>query len=214
MLTDKVPPFNLEAEQAVLGAILVSPEVMQKARHILCPDDFYRTEHRNLFQLFIDFQETGHEINTVTIGDSDFLQKCGGSAYVSSLVDELPTTSTFDSAVKIVKRDAHKRDLIKTARKLEAQAFNGGDPAELTATYRERLKRLEDEHYRAGLIVKEIPIASKIIPQVLANIQKNKAQGSLGIDPGFAFLRKVIAALIASHLWVIGGYTSKGKLLW
>ena len=91
---DRVPPFNLEAEQSVLGAMFLEREAVLTAAEILQPEDFYRDAHRYIFQAILDLEEEGRPADLVTVTEAlrrrDWLEKAGGLGFITTLAESVP----------------------------------------------------------------------------------------------------------------------------
>jgi len=95
----KLPPQNLEAEQSVLGAILLDNAAMAKAMELLIEDDFYRTSHRKIYRAMLELSEVGEVIDQITLTErlkaQGVLETVGGSAYVAELVQIVPSAANI-----------------------------------------------------------------------------------------------------------------------
>lgn len=124
---NKLPPQNIEAEQAVLGAIILDNEALPKSLEILSQDDFYRESHRRLYRAILDLFEKNEPIDIVTV--ADYLRKMGdleivgGVAYLSTLADSIPTSANIRYHARIVREKALLRDLIRTATNITARVY-------------------------------------------------------------------------------------------
>lgn len=214
-MLNKALPHNIEAERQVIGTVLCDFSTLDEVRGKVYSGDFYNTAHQKIWQAFIDLDETGERIDLLTVNEKlkqqRLLDQCGGPAYLSELTDNLITPSSIESAVKLVKWESHKRWLLEIARKCEEACFNGGDPSDIVFNFQKKLDLIKQEISLEDSGKKPLPTATLIIDQLKTDIKQNRERGSLGIDPGFKFLRSAIKALIPGHLWIIGGYTSHGK---
>ena len=95
----KLPPQNLEAEQSVLGAILLENSALNKSLEILAPDDFYKEAHRRIFSAILDLSERNEAIDLVTITEhlrqKNELDQVGGASYITALVNSVPTAANI-----------------------------------------------------------------------------------------------------------------------
>ena len=116
---DRLPPQNIEAEQAVLGAILLENESLSAAMEIMVPGDFYRESHRKIFSAMLDLYEKNEPIDLITLTEQlsskDHLESIGGASYLSSIVNLVPTSANVKYHSKIVKDKSIVRNLITTA---------------------------------------------------------------------------------------------------
>ena len=102
---DRLPPQNLDAEQSILGAILIDNEALPKALEIIDPEDFYKNSHRKIFDAMVDLFEKNEPIDLITLTDclkrDDALESIGGISYLSSLVNMVPTSANIKYNSKI-----------------------------------------------------------------------------------------------------------------
>ena len=99
LTSPKLPPQNVEAEQSVLGAILLDNTAMAKAMEILTDEEFYRTAHRKIYQAMLELSDRGEVIDQITLTESlkgrSELDAVGGSAYLAELVQAVPTAANI-----------------------------------------------------------------------------------------------------------------------
>src|SRR4030042_6057724 len=97
----KIPPQNIEAEQSILGGILIENEAINKVMELLTPNDFYRDAHRKIFSTLIDLSERDEPADLITLTNElrkkDQLDSIGGASYVPSLIDTIHTATNNDS---------------------------------------------------------------------------------------------------------------------
>ena len=155
MLTERLPPHDIEAEEAVIASLLVDSEAIYKVAVILQPDDFFREKNAWAYEACFTLWERNETINEVTVGHElarrDRLEQIGGLAYLSRLVTELPTPIGVEHYAGIVKRDAVYRRLIEAASRITQMAYSGGPDLDGTLARAESLllslssgKRLSD----------------------------------------------------------------------
>src|SRR5690606_28263940 len=126
-----LPPHNLEAEQAVLGAILIEPSVLLTVNERIKPEDFYRQGHQKLFQAMNELAQKGQPVDIVTLTavleDQKWLEEVGGVAYLTELAGTVPTAANVDYYAQIVEKKAILRRIIRTATQIAAMGYNSGD---------------------------------------------------------------------------------------
>ena len=119
---DTIPPQNLEAEQSVLGAMLVDRAAVEKAIEIIRPEDFYREAHQRVFEAAYDLAERSEPVDLITISDAlrirNQLDQVGGVSYLATLADMVPTTSNVEYYARIVEQKAIMRRLIEAASRI------------------------------------------------------------------------------------------------
>ncbi|MBI4402257.1 MAG: replicative DNA helicase, partial [Nitrospirae bacterium] len=138
----RLPPQNLEAEQSVLGAILLDNASMAKAMEALTEEDFYRTAHRKIYQAMLDLSEHGEVIDQITLTENlktkGELESVGGSAYLAELVQVVPTAANIKYHCKIVREKALLRGLISTSTEVISRGYDGTAPVDDLLDFAER----------------------------------------------------------------------------
>lgn len=126
-----LPPQNLEAETSLLGAVLIDQDAMIRIADIVHADDFYTQAHQLIYTAMVDLYEARQPIDLLTLAskldDNDSLQKVGGSAYLTSLVDSVPTASNAAHYAGIVAHKATLRRLIGASNKIADLGYNESD---------------------------------------------------------------------------------------
>ncbi|MBH0193953.1 MAG: replicative DNA helicase, partial [Nitrospira sp.] len=125
----KLPPQNLEAEQSVLGAILLDNVAMPKAMELLVEEDFYRTAHKKIFRAMLDLSETGEVIDQITLTErlaaQGALESVGGATYLAELVQIVSSSANIRYHCKIVRDKAVARQLINTSTEVLTRGYEG-----------------------------------------------------------------------------------------
>ena len=134
---DLVPPQNLEAEQAVLGSLLIDKDAIVKVADILHPDDFYQDKHTTIYQAMLEVYEARDPIDLVTLTNrlekNKQLDLVGGASYLSELLNTVPTASHVLSYAKTVREKATLRRLIKAASQIMELGYDErGNPVSYT----------------------------------------------------------------------------------
>lgn len=118
----KIPPNDNEAEQAVLGSMLLDKDAVIDAIDVLRPDDFYREENKLIFSAMLGLYSRAEPIDIITVKDElvllGKLDVCGGIEYIAELSDKVPTTANADNYIKIVEEKSILRNLIKASNEL------------------------------------------------------------------------------------------------
>jgi len=144
-LTTKIPPHSLEAEQAVLGCILLEPAGLALATERLVPTDFYKEAHRRIFAVMQDVARAGRVPDQIVVADAlrqaDALEEIGGRAALAELVEEASTLTQLQSYISVVRDKAGLRELIRVGAELIGRAYeNGNGPVELFAIAQSQLE--------------------------------------------------------------------------
>jgi len=206
-------PHNLEAERTVLGAILVDNEVFHNASELITEADFYRDAHRKIFSRMAALAERGDAIDLVTLKEqmsrAGELERAGGVAYLSSLVEGVPRATNVPYYARIVKDKAVLRDLISAANRISQAAFD--QPEETQSVLDEAEKSIfaiaED-----ALHVGFEPVSS-IIKTTFKTIDElsEKREFITGIPTGFVEFDELTSGLQSSDLIIVAARPAMGK---
>jgi len=211
--TRKVPPQNLEAERAVLGAVLLDNEVVYSVMEILGPEAFYQEGHRIIFNAMLNLNERGEPIDLVTLTNrlrSDgLLEKIGGAAYLPSVADGVPTSAGAAHYARIVKEKSILRDLISTSSEIVEDCFDApGDVDELIDDAERRIFQISERRIGAGFYsMKEIVKSSF---KTIETLYERKEHVT-GVPTGFKDIDELTSGLQPSDLIVVAGRPSMGK---
>lgn len=210
---DKVPPHNIDAEQSVLGALLLDNSAISKVVRYLRPDDFYMESHRVIFDAILELEESGQAADLVTVTDklrrSGELDKVGGATYVATLTNIAPTSANAEYYAHIIEEKALLRNLINLATRIAGMGYEGNEDAE-------RLME-EAEKMLLELGSRRTTAAFTEIKDILLNTFKHleylaKHKGELnGIPTGFTDLDKMCQGLQPSDLVIVAARPSMGK---
>jgi replicative DNA helicase len=128
--TDKLPPFDVQAEEAVIASVLVDEDAVSRVESIVQPEDFFRDQHRWAYAAALELWSRNEPINQVTLAHElarrDKLDGAGGIPFISRIVAELPTAVGVEHYAKIVKRDAVYRTMITAGSQIVQLAYQGG----------------------------------------------------------------------------------------
>src|SRR4030066_52473 len=123
----KLPPQNLEAEQSVLGGILIENYAINKVMEVLQPHDFYRESPHKIYKSLIDLSERDEPADLITLTNelknNGHLDSLGGASYLASLIDSVPTAANIEYYAKIVKEKSILRKLIQTSTEIITQSY-------------------------------------------------------------------------------------------
>ena len=209
----KLPPQNVEAEQSVLGGILIENEAVNKVMEILTADDFYRDAHSRIFNALISLSERDEPADLITLTNElrkiDQLDSIGGASYLASLIDSVPTAANIEYYAKIVKEKAILRKLIQTSTEIITQSYQDRGDVEGFLDEAERAifeiseKRVKPSFYSIRDIVKE---SFKTLERLF-----EKKELVTGVPSGFKELDRYTAGFHASDLIIVAGRPSMGK---
>ncbi len=211
----KVPPQNLEAEQSVLGGILLHNQALNQVLEVLSLEDFYSQAHRQIFAAILTLSERNEPSDLITLSnvlrDGKKLEQVGGMAYLSSLVDNVPSAANISYYAKIVKQKAILRKLIGTATEILEKSYSGSNGSDIDGV-------LDDaEHAIFEIAQSKIRPAfsplKEIIKESFKTIEKlyEKKELITGVASGFERLDEFTAGLQRSDLIIVAGRPSMGK---
>ena len=209
-MADRLPPQNLDAEQSVLGSLLIDRDAIIQVAPILKHEDFYQPSHCLIYQAINDLYTRQEPTDVVTLTDElirrDKLESVGGVSYLTSLVSVVPTAVHVEYYARIVERTATLRRLIDAGTKVVGIAF------------REGIDTLEalDEAEQAVFDVSQnrVPRGFTPIKDVLDELFDQMTEGGgrvLGVPTGFIGLDRVLGGLQRSDLIIIAARPSVGK---
>src|SRR6478735_2238976 len=134
-VAERTLPHNLEAERSVLGAILLHNDAFNLAAEVIDANDFFRDAHRRIFDRMVKLSERGNAIDLVTLKDelgrAGEIEQVGGPAYIAALVDGVPRSTNIEHYARIIKEKSTLRSLIFSANKILANAYDGGEEADV-----------------------------------------------------------------------------------
>lgn len=215
MVSERLPPQDLDAEEAVIGSLLVDGEGILKVAPFLRPEDFYRERNRWAYEAALALNERREGLNQVTLAHElaqrGQLEAAGGSAYLALLVEQLPTSVHLEHYGQIVSRTALFRRLIAASDRIRDLGYGGGPDAETA------IDRAEDILYtlrarsgpRGFVSLKEILAEYFEQPQDQGPIFGGRPTGAL--KTGFVDLDKLLGGLQRSDLVILAARTSMGK---
>ncbi len=210
---DRLPPQNVEAEQSILGAVLLENDALLKALEILTPEDFYRESHRRLFNVMIELFEKNEAIDLITVADAlkrrSELDDVGGVTYLSSLASQIPTAANVRYHSKIVKEKALLRGLLRSATEIAAKVYESTMEADEMVDYAERtIFDISDKRTKTSFFsLKEVIKSSFELIEHLYD----KKEAITGVPSGFADLDEQTTGFQPGDLVIIGGRPSMGK---
>ncbi|MCZ6662809.1 MAG: replicative DNA helicase [Actinobacteria bacterium] len=207
------PPHSREAEESVLGAVLLSEDAVNEVMDRIHPEDFYVPAHQAIFEGMRELFDTSQPIDAVTTSEvlrrKGELEKIGGVAYLTRLVDVVPSTSNIVYYAGIVEEHAKRRELIRA----------GGTVTDVAFDIDEEIASVLDRAEQAVLAVAERRSSQALLEvgpmfnQVLEQIEALEELGSdlTGLSTGFVDLDKKLAGLQPANLVVIAGRPGMGK---
>ena len=213
VFADRLPPQNIEAEQAVLGAILLEPSALTTASEILIPEDFYRAAHQKIFRTMLQLSDRGEPVDLVTVtselADANALEEVGGVSYLTELANAVPTAANVQYYAKIVEEKSILRRLIRTATSIAQDGYTREDEVEDVLNEAER-KILEVSQRKNTTGFQNI---KDVLVQAYDNIEMlhNRKGEITGIPTGFIELDRMTAGFQRSDFIIVAARPSVGK---
>ena len=212
-MEERVPPQNIEAEQSVLGAMLIDKEAIAKATEILSAEDFYREAHRVIFSAMLEIYNKNEAVDMITVTDilrrDNKLEDVGGIAYITSLANVVLTAANVKYHAEIVAEKSVLRQLVKVSTEIAAMGYEANDEVGvLLDTAESRILEISNRKKRADFT----PISAVLMDSV-QNIEKllNNKGGLTGIPTGFNDLDKLTSGLHPSDFIILAARPSMGK---
>lgn len=206
-------PHNNEAEQSVLGAIIIDPQLMGETQGVLLPESFYRGAHQHIFRAMMHLFEENSEIDVVTLMDQltseGTLSEAGGPQYLAELASNVPTTRNIEYYREIVYKLAAKRNLIRVADQIAKDGYDSELDLDDILSDAER-KILELASTRESEGFKDI---RDVLGQVYENaeeLDQNSGQ-TPGIPTGYRDLDQMTAGFNRNDLIILAARPSVGK---
>ncbi|MGO8944594.1 MAG: replicative DNA helicase [Syntrophobacteraceae bacterium] len=209
----KIPPQQIEAEQSLLGGIMVDSLGLPSALEVLKGDEFYKESHRIIFTAIQDLFERNEPVDILTVTnlleERRLLESVGGASYIAALTDAMPTSSNVAAYAKIINEKAVMRRLIQSANEIISFAYGGGknseevlDSAE-AAIFRIAERRIRNSYF---------PLKD-VIKKNIETIERWQEYREMvtGVPSGYKDLDKLTAGFQKSDLIIIAARPSMGK---
>jgi replicative DNA helicase len=211
-LADKHIPYDPEAEKAILGSILIDPETYYQAIPLIQGEDFYIHRHRFIWEAVNRLQERGSPLDFLTLCEeldqAGRLPEIGGSAYLSELINQVPTSLHVEAYAQIIRQSAVRRRILDAATKV-AQLANAEDiPLENVIDETEKAIRAASDQWQAHSLQPFSQVLDKLYTQLEQSLDE---PGVSGVLTGFIELDKLLLGLQPSDLVVIAGRPGTGK---
>jgi len=213
MAIERLPPQNIEAEQSVLGSLLIDPDAVTRVAAILKASDFYRESHKLIYQAISNLHERDEAADFITVSDELIrqgqLEEVGGASYLTYLINAVPTSIHAEYYAHIVQRTSTLRRLIEAASQIGNLAYEEADDVE------DVLDRAEQILFgvSARRIARDLIPLRQLLGDYFERIEYlSQHQGELiGVPSGFADLDKLLGGFQRSDLVILAGRPSMGK---
>ena len=203
MIEEKLPPHDTEAEESVIGSLLLDPEAIFKVS--LSPDEFFDDTNKIIYQACLNLHQKNEPIDQITVSHELMrmgkLEDIGGAAYLSHLISVTPTPFYIEHHAQLVSRTALMRQLIVNAGRIAALGYQDGDVDET-------IKKAEDLIYQVRSKKTTTAVSLK---DALSEYFNESSPDKYRISTGFKCLDKIIGGLYKAELIVIASRPSQGK---
>jgi replicative DNA helicase len=214
---EPLPPSNVEAEEAVLGALLIDPAAIVAVASTLSPEDFLRPAHRRIYAAMLDLYVRRQAVDYLTtlseLERAGHLDEAGGAVYLTELIERVPTAAHVEHYARLVERASVLRRLIRAAGQIAQLAYR--DQAE-------NVEELIDRAERILFSVSQLRLERDLTPishlldeyfQQIEHIHAHRGQ-LIGTASGFYDLDRVLGGLQPSDLIIVAGRPGMGKTSW
>ncbi len=212
----KIPPNSIEAEQSLLGGLMLDPQAWDKIADIITAEDFYRKDHRLIFAAIAALSDGANPSDVVTVSEyldnHGDLEQAGGLEYLATLANETPGAANARAYAKILRERATLRALISAGNEISGSAFaaEGRTASELVDEAERLVFRIAESGSRGRVGFRAL---KQILPEAVDRIDLlHQSEGDItGIPTGYNEFDKLTAGLQAGDLVVIAGRPSMGK---
>ncbi|MBR6033606.1 MAG: replicative DNA helicase [Clostridia bacterium] len=208
----KVPPHDIEAEQAVIGCMLTDKDAVVNAIEVLRPEDFYREDNRAIYEAIVSLYSKPEPIDIITVKaeliENGKFESVGGLEYLAALPDKVPTTANVERYIKIVEEKSILRNLIKVSNEIITLGYGEEEADAIMDTAEKKIFEIMQKKSQKGYL----PIKDILI-DTFAEIEKlyNQKGYITGVPTGFADLDQITAGFHNSDLILIAARPAMGK---
>ncbi len=212
----RIPPQSIEAEQAVLGGLMLAPESLDRVGDFITEEDFYRRDHRLIYRAIRDLSEKNRPFDAVTLGEwfetHALSEQIGGAAYLVELVSTTPSAANIRSYAEIVREKAVLRQLIEAGTEIVNDGFqpDGRDSQQVLSEAEQRVFRIAEQGRQGRKDFVALRDAMREAFQILQERYEN--QGTVtGLPTGFVDFDELTAGLQPSDLIILAARPAMGK---
>ena len=209
----KVPPNDIEAEQAIIGSMLTDKDAVISAIEVLKPDDFYREDNKTIYEAILNLYNRSEPIDIITVRaeleSMGRLDNVGGLEYLAELPEKVPTTANAMKYIKIVEEKATLRNLIKTANEIIELGYNPTEDVDdiMEGAEKKIFNIMQDKDQKGYSPLKDVLVESFTKLEELYN----RKQHITGVPSGFTDLDYRTAGFHGSELILIAARPAMGK---
>ena len=210
---DRLPPQNIEAEQSVLGALMIDKDAITRVADILRPGDFYRSAHNIIYQAILDLYQKNEPVDLLSVNnfleETKSLEEAGSASYLTEIINMVPTSAHVVNYAKIVHRKKVLRDLIKASFDIAQMGYNESEETDnLLDQAEQKIFSISQKSIQQDFI----PVKS-VLEEAFDRLDKlHQERGTFrGVPTGFGDLDNILAGLQKSDLIVLAARPSLGK---
>jgi len=214
----RVPPHSVEAEQSLLGGLLLDNEAFDRIADMVGAEDFYRDDHRRIFRHIARLIEATKPADVVTVGEaieaSEDKDKTGGPSYLAALAQNTPSALNIRRYAELVRERSVQRRLAQIATEIADSALNsqGKEVEQLLDEAESRIFQIAESRARRDTGLQEIkPVLARVFEKVDHLYHQENASNITGVPTGFTDLDNMTAGLQAGDLVIVAGRPSMGK---
>ena len=214
----KLPPHSVEAEQSVLGGLLLEASALDKIADLMTDDDFYRHEHRLIYRQIVRLSEMSKPVDVITVAEAleiaGELDKVGGLPYLGSLAQNVPSAANIRRYGEIVRERSIMRKLVEVGTDIASSAYNptGRDAAQLLDEAEGKVFEIAEAGSRGkqGFIAMP-PLLTQVVERIETLYGRDNQSDVTGTATGFTDLDRMTSGLQAGDLIIVAGRPSMGK---
>ena len=214
----KLPPHSVEAEQSVLGGLLLEASALDKIADLMTADDFYRHEHRLVYRQIVRLSELAKPVDVITVAEAleiaGELDKVGGLPYLGSLAQNVPSAANIRRYGEIVRERSIMRKLAEVGTDISSSAYNptGRDAAQLLDEAESKVFEIAEAGSRGkqGFIPMP-PLLTQVVERIETLYGRDNSSDVTGIATGFTDLDRMTSGLQPGDLVIVAGRPSMGK---
>ncbi len=218
LLALKVPPHSIEAEQSLLGALLLDNQAFDRVADLVTGEDFYRDDHRRIWRHISKLVENGKPADVVTVSESieasEDKDKTGGPAYLGALAQNTPSALNIRRYAELVRERAVQRRLAQVATSIAEEALNSGgkDVGQLLDEAESKIFQIAESGARRNEGLLEIkPVLARVFEKIDHLYHRDNPSDVTGVPTGFVDLDRMTAGLQPGDLIIVAGRPSMGK---
>ncbi|MDH0447311.1 MULTISPECIES: replicative DNA helicase [Shewanella] len=213
----KLPPHSIEAEQSVLGGLMLDADAWDKVAETVVKEDFYSRSHRMIFAAMHRLVESGQPIDLITVSEQleveNQLEEAGGFAYLGEIAKNTPSAGNIVSYAEIVRERAVVREMIRVAHEIADAGYNpeGRDSSALLDLAESKVFKIAEQRTNANEGPEGIKTILEKTVDKIEQLYNNPHNGVTGVSSGFSDLDRMTAGFQSGDLIIVAARPSMGK---